>query len=130
MQGYTLAYPVNPFWVISGNGKGARWRGRRPRGVAHWYIPRIRVLGRVGNARKASYKSGNARKARYKSLPKDSRDGTHAHLRYQGGRSLRKDGIEQDGSGAAKVLTDTISGLWVNSSTPEAFMYVAGLFCS
>ena len=58
-------------WVISGNGKEARWHGRRLRGVAHWYIPRIRVLGRVGNARKASYKSGNARKARYKSLPKD-----------------------------------------------------------
>ena len=49
-------------WVISGNGKGARWYGRRLRGVAHWYIPRIRVLGHVGNARKVSYKSRNARK--------------------------------------------------------------------
>ena len=62
MQGYTLAYPVNPFvGSYQGMEKGALWYGRRLRGVAHWYIPRIRVLGRVGNARKASYKS----------LPKD-----------------------------------------------------------
>ena len=39
-----------------------------------------------------------------------------------------KEGIEEDGSGAAKVLTDTISGLWVNSSTPEAFLYVENSF--
>ena len=60
---------------------------QKTQGVAHWYIPRIRVLGRVGNARKASYKSWNARKASYKSLPKDPRDGTHAHPRYLSVRS-------------------------------------------
>ena len=74
MQGYTLAYPVNPFvgsYQIIRDWKRGKVARQKTQGVAHWYIPRIRVLGRVGNARKASYKSWNARKAQNKSLPKD-----------------------------------------------------------